>query len=71
MTASDGGGAAGLAPGVVVDSGTLAELAAAGIDAEEARRRGRAAEVLEWIGAVYRSGPTGTDVGDLAVFLRG
>jgi hydroxypyruvate reductase len=71
LTASDGGGAAGLAPGVVVDSGTLAELAAAGIDAEEARRRGRAAEVLEWIGAVYRSGPTGTDVGDLAVFLRG
>src|SRR5690606_3602565 len=71
LTASDGGGAAGLAPGVVVDSGTLADLAAAGIDAEEARRRGRAAEVLEWIGAVYRSGPTGTDVGDLAVFLRG
>lgn len=71
LTASDGGGAAGLAPGVVVDSDTLEELGAAGIDAEEARSRGRPAEVLEWIGAVYRSGPTGTDVGDLAVFLRG
>lgn len=70
LTASDGGGS-GHAPGVVVDSTTLDALAAAGIDPEEARGHGRASEVLEWIGAVFRSGPTGTDIGDIAVFLRG
>lgn len=71
LTASDGGGPDGRAPGMAADSGTLTRLGVAGIDPDLALERGEAAAVLDRIGAAFRSGPTGTDVGDIAVLVRG
>jgi hypothetical protein len=71
LTASDGGGPEGRAPGMAVDSDTLAWLAAARFDGDLMLGRGRAAEALDRIGAAFVSGSTGTDVGDVAVFVRG
>ena len=71
LTASDGGGPEGRTPGMVVDSDTLAWLAAAGFDGDLMLGRGRVAEALGRIGTAFVSGPTGTDVGDVAVFVRG
>lgn len=70
LTASDGSGRDSVA-GVAVDSETLDRLAAAGIEAEAALRAGGAATVLGGIGAGFAPGPTGTDVGDLGLLLRG
>ncbi|WP_347313138.1 DUF4147 domain-containing protein [Defluviimonas sp. SAOS-178_SWC] len=71
LSASDGGGADGKLPGVIVDSETLACMRLEGVDPDRVLERGGAGAVLEAAGAAFRTGPTGTDIGDLAVFVRG
>ncbi len=67
----DGGGEGGRVPGVIVDSGTLARMREAGDDPDRVLERGGAGAALDAAGAVFRTGPTGTDIGDLAIFVRG
>ena len=71
LSASDGGGDGGGVPGVIVDSGILARMREAGVDPDRVLEQGGAGAALEAAGAAFRTGPTGTDIGDLAVFVRG
>lgn len=71
LTASAGDGGHARPPGVCVDSGTLAHLGAANLDAETLLARGRAMDAVDAIGAGVGFGATGTDVGDVGVFVRG
>lgn len=71
LSASDGGGADCRVPGVIVDSDTLGQVRAAGIDPDRMLDGGGAGAALDAAGAVFRTEPTGTDIGDLAVFVRG
>ncbi len=71
LSGSDGGGPGGRLPGVIVDSATLSRLGERGSDPDQMLERGGAGAALEAVGAAYRTGPTGTDIGDLAVFVRG
>ncbi|HZP42645.1 MAG TPA: DUF4147 domain-containing protein [Candidatus Binatia bacterium] len=58
------------AAGALVDGGTLARAAAAGRDAGRALATTDAYSVLAAAGDLLRTGPTGTNVGDLVVALR-
>ena len=68
---SDGRDGPGEAAGGVVDHGTLERLAAAGVDLEAVLARNDSTPALEAAGGLVTTGPTGTNVADLAVFLRG
>lgn len=59
------------AAGAIVDVDTVAELVRAGIDADAALRATDSHRALDAIGAVLRTGPTGTNVADVALALRG
>jgi hydroxypyruvate reductase len=57
--------------GAVVDGGTWEAVAGAGIDPHTALVRHDSATALAAVhGALLETGPTGTNVGDLAVYLR-
>lgn len=57
--------------GAVVDGGTWEAVAGAGIDPHTALDRHDSATALAAVhGALLETGPTGTNVGDLAVYLR-
>ncbi len=58
------------AAGALVDCGTFRALERQGIDPHEALRRADAYEPLEAVGALVRTGPTGTNVLDLHLLTR-
>ena len=68
---SDGRDGPGEAAGGVVDDGTPERLAAAGVDLEAMLARNDSTAALTACGGLVMTGPTGTNVADLAVFLRG
>ena len=55
--------------GAVVDGGTVARITAQGLDPVARLANNDAATALEAAGDVLRTGPTGTNVGDLTVLL--
>ncbi len=55
------------AAGGIVDGKTLEELKKAGIDVEEVLRRHDAYRALERVGALLKTGPTGTNVNSLVI----
>jgi glycerate 2-kinase len=55
------------AAGGIVDGKTLERLKKAGIDVEEALRRHDAYHALEKVGALVKTGPTGTNVNSLVI----
>ena len=55
--------------GAVVDGGTVARIAAQGLDPVARLARNDAATALEAAGDSLRTGPTGTNVGDLTMLL--
>ncbi|WP_297092567.1 glycerate kinase [Thermococcus sp.] len=55
------------AAGGIVDGKTLEELKKAGIDVEEALKRHDAYRALERVGALLKTGPTGTNVNSLVI----
>lgn len=57
--------------GACVDGGTLARARARGFDAAAALAATDSLPVLEAAGDLFRTGPTGTNVADLVVALRG
>ena len=57
------------AAGGIVDGRTMSLLKEAGIDIEEALRRHDAYHALERVGALLRTGPTGTNVNSLVIAL--
>ena len=57
------------AAGGVVDGGTLDRLTAAGLTVHDVLRRNDAYHALEAVGGLLRTGPTGTNVNDVAVVL--
>ncbi len=57
------------ASGGLVDGGTVARAAAAGLDAAESLRRHAASTLLNATGDWVITGPTGTNVSDLMIFL--
>jgi len=56
--------------GAIVDGGTAARAAAAGFAVEECLRRADSGRALEAAGDLLRTGPTGTNVGDLVIGLK-
>lgn len=68
---SDGRDGPGEAAGGIVDDGTLGRLAAAGLDLEDVLARNDSTPALAAAGDLIETGATGTNVADLAVFLRG
>lgn len=68
---SDGRDGPGEAAGALVGPDTLARIRRAGIDPAEAAARHDATPALAAAGALVVTGPTGTNVADLAVFVRG
>jgi len=59
------------AAGAVVDGGTAARVRAAGIDPERALAANDSHPALDAVGALLRTGPTGTNVNDLALIRIG
>jgi glycerate-2-kinase len=59
------------AAGALVDGDTAAALRRAGIDPEATLRATDSHHALDAVGALVRTGPTGTNVADLALALRG
>jgi glycerate-2-kinase len=59
------------AAGGLVDGGTVERAAAAGLDAEDYRRSHSALRLLEATGDLVVTGPTGTNVNDLKLALKG
>jgi glycerate 2-kinase len=57
------------AAGAIVDGGTTARIAAAGLDARAALEQNDSYAALDAAGDLVRSGPTGTNVGDLQLVL--
>lgn len=57
------------AAGGLVDGGTLDRLTAAGLTVHDVLRRNDAYHALEAVGSLLRTGPTGTNVNDVAVVL--
>lgn len=57
------------AAGGLVDGGTLDRLTAAGLTVHDVLRRNDAYHALEAVGGLLRTGPTGTNVNDVAVVL--
>ncbi|MDO5657252.1 MAG: DUF4147 domain-containing protein [Paracoccus sp. (in: a-proteobacteria)] len=68
---SDGRDGPGSAAGGVVGPGTLAAMRRAGVQPEAALRRNDSGPALRAAGALVETGATGTNVADLAVFIRG
>lgn len=68
---SDGRDGPGEAAGGIVDPGTLARLAEAGLDVRDVLARNDSTPALQAAGDLIVTGATGTNVADLAVFLRG
>jgi hydroxypyruvate reductase len=69
--ATDGEDGPTRAAGAIVDGGTWEAVAGAGIDPHAALQRHDSATALAAAhGALLETGPTGTNVGDLAVYLR-
>ena len=58
------------AAGGMVDGGTATVAATAGLDLENALARADAGPWLDAVGALVRTGPTGTNVMDLAIAVR-
>lgn len=67
--ASDGVDGPTDAAGGIVDGGTVAALAARGLDAERLLTDNDSYRALDAVGALLRSGPSGTNVNDLALVL--
>ncbi|TRW94839.1 DUF4147 domain-containing protein [Paracoccus sp. M683] len=67
---SDGRDGPGQAAGGLVGPGTLALMRKAGIDPDDALSRNDSTRALRAGRALVTTGPTGTNVADLAVFLR-
>jgi hydroxypyruvate reductase len=59
------------AAGAIVDGATAARARAAGVDLEAALARNDAYHALAALGALIRTGPTGTHVNDIGVALIG
>lgn len=59
------------AAGGIVGPGTLAAIRGAGLDPQDALARNDSHRVLAAGGALLATGPTGTNVADLAVLIRG
>lgn len=57
--------------GALVDSGTLERGAVGGFDADTCLARADSARFLEAAGDLLHTGPTGTNVGDLVIGLKG
>jgi hydroxypyruvate reductase len=68
--ASDGDDGAASAAGAVVDGTTIEHLRSYGIDPADVLQRNDSATALDAIGALVRTGPTGTNVNDLYVAVR-
>lgn len=68
---SDGRDGPGEAAGGIVDDGTLARLEVAGLDLADVLDRNDSTPALAAAGDLIETGATGTNVADLAVFLRG
>ena len=68
---SDGRDGPGEAAGGIVDPGTLTRIEAAGIDLDRVLADNDSTPALAAAGGLVQTGPTGTNVADLAVFLRG
>ena len=66
---SDGSDGPTDAAGGLVDQDSFAALRAAGLDPADVLRRNDAYPALERIGGLIRTGPTGTNVNDLAMLL--
>lgn len=56
--------------GALVDGGTCARITQAGADAEDYLRRADSSTALALAGDLLRTGPTGTNVGDLVLGLK-
>jgi hydroxypyruvate reductase len=56
--------------GAVVDSETCARLSLAELDADDCLRRADSGTALAASGDLVHTGPTGTNVGDLAIGLK-
>lgn len=69
--ASDGDDAATGAAGAIGSRTTTAEARAAGIDPARELAANNSAHVFELIGGLVRTGPTGTNVNDLYIAVRG
>ena len=67
---SDGRDGPGEAAGGLVGPDTPARIRAAGIDPDDALRRNDSTPTLYAAGALVTIGATGTNVADLAVFVR-
>ena len=67
---TDGTDGPTLDAGALVDGETCARIACAGVDVDESLRRADAGTALEAAGDLVRTGPTGTNVGDLVLGLR-
>lgn len=67
---SDGRDGPGEAAGGIVGPGTLSRMRAAGIDPDAALARNDSTPALKAAGGLVITGATGTNVADLAVFLR-
>ncbi len=59
------------AAGAIVDTGSAARARAAGLDARQYLDHNDAYAFLDRVGALVRTGPTGTNVGDLQVVMIG
>ncbi|MEZ5779918.1 MAG: DUF4147 domain-containing protein [Paracoccaceae bacterium] len=70
VAATDGGDGNGTTAGAVVDSGLIGRIASGGVAWRDAIRRGDPQDLLRVGGALCEIGPTGADVGDLAIFIR-
>lgn len=68
---SDGRDGPGHAAGGMVGPETVARIRAAGIDPDDALAQNDSTPALDAAGGLVITGPTGTNVADLAVFLRG
>ena len=56
--------------GAVVDADTCGQIALLGLDPEECLRRADSGAALQAVGALLCTGPTGTNVADLAIGLK-
>ena len=55
--------------GAFADGGTAGEMRAAGVDPADAQRRNDAWGAFDAVGAIFRTGPTGTNVNDFRAIL--